>query len=114
LGYGPEGLRAARHASRQDNLLGAVPHGWPRRPDEAAIARPAGIAPWTGEQARDAKRFTVAELADRYLEPHVDMKNKASTAKEFRRLVEKVIKPRLAASFVCGGGRVGQTVVKRR
>ncbi len=45
------------------------------------------------EDARGA--VTVSELCDRYLVEYVEVHNKASTAKEFRRIVEKRIKPRL-------------------
>ena len=76
-------------------------------------------APWTPERARkEAKRLlgevadgndpvtekitgrnsaTVKELCDRYLEEWVGIHNKPSTAKEFRRIVEKQIKPALGA-----------------
>lgn len=38
---------------------------------------------------------TIADLCDRYLNEHVDHKNKPATAKEFRRLVGRQIKPAL-------------------
>lgn len=55
-----------------------------------------------GQDPADAKitnrkAATVAQLCDRYLEEHVELHNKPSTAKEFRRLVENRIKPSLGA-----------------
>ncbi|WP_109118460.1 tyrosine-type recombinase/integrase [Azospirillum sp. TSO22-1] len=41
------------------------------------------------------KAITVDDLADRYLEEHVEEKNRATTAAEFRRLVTKQIRPAL-------------------
>ena len=74
-------------------------------------------SPWTPEQAREeAKRLlgevaagadpaarkgqrrrspTVNDVCDRYLSEHVDIHNKPSTAREFRRLVEPRIRPAL-------------------
>lgn len=79
-------------------------HGSPWTPDKARSEAKdkleevrKGIDPAAADRAREAKRFTVAELADRYLDQHVEPKNKASTAKEFRRLVETIIKPRLGS-----------------
>jgi integrase len=79
-------------------------------------------SPWTAEEARgEAKRLlglvaynkdpanakseakvapTVAELAGRFLAEHAEAKRKESTAKEYRRLIERVILPAL------GGKRV--------
>lgn len=54
-----------------------------------------GIDPVEEKRERLARAFTMAELADRYLTQHVEMKNKASTQKEFARLVERIIKPAL-------------------
>ncbi|MCH7931495.1 MAG: tyrosine-type recombinase/integrase, partial [Proteobacteria bacterium] len=48
-----------------------------------------------GDRATYRKAPTVAELCDRYLTEHVAEHNKPSTEKEFRRLVEKRIKPAL-------------------
>jgi integrase len=45
------------------------------------------------EQARQAP--TVAALCDRYLAEHVDIHNKPRTRAETRRMVEKIIKPKL-------------------
>ena len=74
-------------------------------------------SPWTPDQARaEAKRLsglvahgkdpadarasakaapTVADLAQRFLVEHAEAKRKASTAAEYRRLLEKVILPAL-------------------
>ena len=48
-----------------------------------------------GDRDTYRKTPTVAQLCDRYLAEHVADHNKPSTAKEFRRLVEKRIKPDL-------------------
>ena len=48
--------------------------------------------------ARHAPR--VADLAERYLAEHLDVFNKPSTRKEFRRIVEKVIVPQLGPLLV--------------
>jgi integrase len=73
-------------------------------------------SPWTAEQARkEAKRLlgviaagqdpgkaraahrreTMAELCDEFLAEHVSAKSKARTAAEYRRLIERIIKPEL-------------------
>jgi integrase len=52
------------------------------------------------ERRRALDATTVTELSRRYLAEHVDRHNKPSTAKEFRRLVEKMIQPRLGALAV--------------
>ncbi|MBU6296878.1 MAG: tyrosine-type recombinase/integrase [Alphaproteobacteria bacterium] len=49
----------------------------------------------SGELQRKRKENTISELADRYLREHVAVHNKPSTAKEFGRLVEQNIKPKL-------------------
>ncbi len=75
-------------------------HGSPWTPDQArteaekllASVRQ-GTDPAAEKKARAARGSTVAELANRYLSDHVDVKNKPSTAVGFRRLVEKEIKP---------------------
>ncbi|HYD67571.1 tyrosine-type recombinase/integrase [Azospirillum sp.] len=41
------------------------------------------------------KALTIADLADRYLSDHVEVKNRPTTAAEFRRLLDKHIKPAL-------------------
>lgn len=46
-----------------------------------------------GDRQTQRKAPTVSELCDRYLEEHVETHNKASTAREFRRLVERQIRP---------------------
>jgi hypothetical protein len=75
-------------------------------------------SPWTPETARsEAKRLlgmiesgadpaadksarqaapTMAELAERFLAEHAEAKRKASTAAEYRRLLDKIILPALA------------------
>lgn len=49
----------------------------------------------SGEIQRKRKENSISDLADRYLREHVEVHNKPSSAKEIRRLVEKVIKPGL-------------------
>jgi integrase len=56
--------------------------------NEAGID-PAGVK----RAAREAE--TVADLAKKFLEEHVDTKRKASTANEYRRLLDKLILPQL-------------------
>jgi len=52
-------------------------------------------------ERRDAREApTVAALADRYLAEHAEIHNKPSTLVECRRLVERLIKPRLGALTV--------------
>ncbi|MDE1148622.1 MAG: site-specific integrase [Azospirillaceae bacterium] len=77
-------------------------HGSPWTPDSARTEAEKllakvrqGTDPAVEKKERLAQGFTVTELADRYLSQHVDMKNKATTQKEFRRLVETIIKPEL-------------------
>ena len=79
-------------------------------------------SPWTADQARtEAKRLlgfvalgvdparakaatkaapTIADLARRFLAEHVDAKRKASTAKEYRRLLDHVVLPALGKKRV--------------
>ncbi|HEY0835625.1 MAG TPA: tyrosine-type recombinase/integrase [Azospirillum sp.] len=52
-----------------------------------------GIDPAAERRAEREGTVTVTQLADRYLEQHVEAKNKASTAAEFRRLLDKHVKP---------------------
>jgi integrase len=51
----------------------------------------------SGERHRVRKAPDMSAMCDRYLEEHVEAHNKASTAAEFRRLIEKRIKPELGA-----------------
>lgn len=48
-----------------------------------------------GERREAREAPTIAALADRYLAEHADIHNKPSTVAEFRRLVERIIRPRL-------------------
>ncbi len=48
-----------------------------------------------GQRKSDRRAPTMSDIADRYLTEHVDVHNKASTAREFRRLVERRVKPKL-------------------
>jgi hypothetical protein len=50
-----------------------------------------------GERREARQAPSVEALADRYLAEHVDIHNKPSTRTEFRRLVEKIIKPQLGS-----------------
>ena len=65
-------------------LLGLVAHG-----KDPAIARSAAKA-----------APTVADLAKRFLAEHVEAKRKASTAKEYRRLLDHVVLPALGKKRV--------------
>lgn len=49
----------------------------------------------SGDRIRRREIPTVAELADRHLADHARVRNKASTAKEFARLIDLYIKPKL-------------------
>ena len=82
-------------------------HGSPWTPDQARteaetlLAKVAqGIDPVAERKETLAKAFTMAELSDRYVTQHLQVKNKASTQKEFSRIVEKIIKPKLGTMAV--------------
>jgi integrase len=84
-------------------------------------------APWTAETARsEALRLlgkredgrdpgaerdtlkenpTVDELAAEFLEQHIDAKRKPSTAKEYRRLFDKLVSPKLGKTQACSIAR---------
>jgi len=64
----------------------------------AAVAL--GRDPVAEHKAKMALGFTVAELADRYVSDHLETKNRPGTRREARRLVERVIKPRLGSKTV--------------
>lgn len=64
----------------------------------------------SGERHRVRKAPDMNAMCDRYLEEHVAAHNKASTAAEFRRLIEKRIKPELGSMKVEGVTR--QDVMK--
>ncbi|MGF7173369.1 tyrosine-type recombinase/integrase [Azospirillum doebereinerae] len=77
-------------------------HGSPWTPDQARTEAEKllasvkqGTDPAAEKKARTKRGATVSDLADSYLTEHVEVKNKASTATGFRRLVEKEIKPAL-------------------
>lgn len=53
-----------------------------------------------GERKEGRTAKSVAEVADLYISDHVEEHNKPSTAKEFRRLVEKRIKPALGTKRI--------------
>jgi integrase len=75
-------------------------HGDPWTPETARkearsiLGRVADGDPAAEKQAA-RKAFTVAELAAKFLTEHAEAKRKASTAREYRRLVERVILPAL-------------------
>lgn len=49
-----------------------------------------------GEEAQATRKaLTVSELCDRFIAEHVDVKTKASTAREYRRTIERDIRPAL-------------------
>lgn len=54
-----------------------------------------GKDPAEEAKARAVRGLVVADLCDRYLKQHVQEKNAATTVREFTRLIEKHIKPRL-------------------
>jgi integrase len=81
---------ARREAKR---LLGMVENGG----DPAADKTARKVAP------------TMAELADRFLAEHVDAKRKASTADEYRRLLDKIILPTLGKRKVADVARADIT-----
>jgi integrase len=68
-----------------------------RRRAKALLAEVADGADPAGERARARHAPNVAALAERYLTEHVAIRNKPSTAKEFRRIVEREIVPELGA-----------------
>ncbi len=71
-----------------------------RRRAKAVLAHVADGADPAGERARARHAPNVAALAERYLTEHVAVRNKPSTAKEFRRIVEREIVPELGALAV--------------
>ncbi len=77
------------------------PHGAPWTPEKARrkatrlLGKVADGGNPAAEKAAGRKANTMAELCDHYLAEHVEPHNKPSTAKEFRRLVERRIKPAL-------------------
>lgn len=82
-------------------------HGSPWTPDEARTQAEKvlagvrqGIDPAEEKKERLAEAFRVSELADRYLAQHVEVKNKPTSQREFRRIVESIIKPQLGARSV--------------
>lgn len=82
-------------------------HGSPWTPDKAreeaekVLAKVhGGTDPVAERKAQLAKAFTMADLADRYLLQHVEMKNKPSTQKVFRHIVESTIRPQLGSRTV--------------
>jgi integrase len=80
--HGPWTADEARTKAKQ--LLGEVAHG----KDPAGTKAAARAAP------------TVADLAQRFLSEHVELKRKASTAAEYRRLLDKVVLPALGKKRV--------------
>ena len=86
-------------------------HGAPWTPETArAEARrllgavAAGVDP-TAERTARKEAPTVAELAARFLAEHVDPKRKPRTAREYRRLFEKLILPALGRKRVADVSR---------
>ena len=108
LGRGPARLRAARAAQRSQEIHRTVP----RRPTVAPHQPRAQHAVLTCEQARsraitiiaatkngedpaarrdaDRQAITVKELADRFDREHIALRLKPSTAKGYRRMLERV------------------------
>jgi integrase len=71
-----------------------------RRRAKALLADVADGGDPASERTRARHAPTVAALAERYLTEHVAVRNKPSTAKEFRRIVEREIVPELGALAV--------------
>lgn len=95
-------LRYRFHGIQKTATIGRYPA---MVPDQA---RKVAVTLWEkinkGEDPAETKRtarkaaadlLTVSELADRFIDEHIVPNNKASTAKEHKRLVEKFIKPML-------------------
>lgn len=59
-----------------------------------------GINPKAARAAQRAKGVTVSELCDRFLDQHVVPKTKRKTGDEYRRLIVKIIKPRMGSTAV--------------
>jgi integrase len=77
-------------------------HGSPWTPDQARdeakrllalIAQ--GIEPSADKAQRERKALTITDLSARYLGEYVTIQNKPSTVREFTRLIDKVILPKL-------------------
>lgn len=66
---------------------------------------PAGVK----REAREAK--TIADLAERFLEDHVNTKRKVRTATEYRRLLDKIILPKLGKIAIKDLTRVDVTTL---
>lgn len=65
-----------------------------RLAQDARASVQAGRDP-SGDRASKRKEVTIGELADRYYREHVLAHNKASTAREVARIIERKIKPQL-------------------
>lgn len=104
-------LRYRFHGIQKTATLGRYPA---MVPDQA---RKAAVTLWEkinkGEDPAESKRadrkaasdmLSISELADRFITEHIEPNNKASTAKEHKRLVEKFIKPKLGSLPVKGVG----------
>jgi hypothetical protein len=89
--------RRGRSAQKRRVTIGT--HGSPWTPDQARkeALRLLGLVAGGGDPAADKaagnKAPRVEELIERFLSEHVEAKRKASTAKEYRRLLEKFVKP---------------------
>ncbi len=118
MGYRIKGFRRSRPTRRRQIYIlhyrCGIGRGAPLR--KLTIGRHG--SPWTAETARsEAKRLlgviedgadpaadriarreapTIAELAERFLAEHVEAKRKASTAVEYRRLLDRIILPALS------------------
>lgn len=79
-------------------------HGDPWTPDEARgearrllLMVANGVNPRSSRAAKRATGKTVKELCDRFIAEHVEPKTRPRTAKEYRRLIETAVKPRLGS-----------------
>jgi len=89
--------RRGRSAQKRRITIGS--HGSPWTPDLARkeALRLLGLVASGGDPAADKAASKevplVADLAERFLREHIEAKRKASTAKEYRRLLEKFVTP---------------------
>jgi len=93
-----------RHSPRKRITIGTPGSPWTpetaRREARRLLLEIANGRDPAAERNAEKKAATVADLCDRYLAEHVEARNKPSTAKEFRRLIERAIKPKLGRAAV--------------
>ena len=84
----PDQARAAAEKVLAGVALGVDPAAKKKAEAEAVAAEQA---------AKAIAEFTVADLLDRYVAQHVEIRNKPRTQQEVKKLVEKIIKPAIGA-----------------